>query len=46
MHNKIKKIAAKEKGILKDTKGLIKADIAMDKKVAKCGSKMKKKGKK
>lgn len=34
MHDKIKKIAGKEKSLVKDTKSLLKADVKNDKKMA------------
>lgn len=43
MDAKIKKIEAKEKGALKETKELLKMDKKQDKKMAKCDMKMKNK---
>lgn len=44
MHTKIKKVLKKEKGAVKATKELLKADVKMDKKMATDKKKMKKKG--
>lgn len=43
MDAKIKKIEAKEKGALKETKELLKMDKKQDRKLEKCGKKMKNK---
>ena len=45
MDKKIKKIEAKEKGALKETKELLKMDRKQDKKIEKCDMKIKKKKK-
>jgi hypothetical protein len=45
MDRKIKKIEAKEKGALKETKELLKMDKKQDKKMERCDMKMKKKKK-
>jgi hypothetical protein len=45
MHKKIKKVEAKEKSALKETKELLKMDKRHDKKLEKCDMLMKKKKK-
>ena len=45
MDKKIKKIEAKEKGALKETKELLKMDKKQDRKMKSCDMKMKKKKK-
>lgn len=45
MDKKIKKVISKEKSALKGTKGLLKEDKKMDKKIASCDMKRPMKGK-